>query len=460
MRMSLILMLTLWVSCAILCGQSDPDYVPIVGGLEMPRAIVNANDGSNRLFIVEQSGIVKIVTDPVKGTMLNKPFLDIRSKVLSGGEKGLLGMAFHPKYPVAPYVFVSYTATKSGQLYSRVERYTIIGNPNVAIKSSGRTVLEVKQLTPDNNGGDIVFGEDGYLYIAMGDGGGSVKANFNAQDASSLLGGIVRINIDGDDFPYDVLRNYAIPADNPWVDHESYRPELWAMGLRNPQKIFFDPETKEIFVPDVGQDDIEEVNVCPTYKGAGKNFGYKCEETSCEEETLIRPTFAYDHYEGCYIVGGSVYRGKLFPEWHGKYFAADLCSRNLWIVDPINDYTSEKHEMNDFGSLSAIGIAENGEIYVTTSRLESDTLYRLINRAVCPGRLVDEILSKVEGVATDANDLSKSFDNQENSFHGEDSNGSSFIPSDPSGIPIVQMKTDYNHEMLMESCIEQLLTQY
>jgi glucose/arabinose dehydrogenase len=182
-------------------SQTEPELIEIATGVDRPTALVHAADGSGRLFICEQKGTVRILTNTLDGHVLSRPFLDIKNKVVDGGGKGLKGMAFHPKFPYAPYVFVSYITTRSGELFSRIERYTVIGDPNVAIAGSGRTILEFQQPKDNNNGGDIKFGLDGMLYISVGVGGGISDPNSTTQDGSIFLGSILRIDINGDDFP-------------------------------------------------------------------------------------------------------------------------------------------------------------------------------------------------------------------------------------------------------------------
>ncbi len=438
-------------------AQSEPDFIEIASGIDHPTAIRNAHDGSGRLFICEQQGVVKILSNVIDGYIIDRPFIDIRSKVLDGGEKGLRSLAFHPKYPHAPYVFVSYITTRSGELFSRIERFSVIGDPNVAIAGSGRTILEFPQPQGNNNGGDIRFGVDGMLYITVGDGGGLSDQGNTAQDASNLLGSILRIDVDGDDFPNEMDRNYSIPVDNPWASDPSYKGELWSIGLRNPRTISFDSQNGNLLITDQGQEVWEELNVQQAGDGGGENYGWSCKEgstkvayQSCKDMKISEASFSYDHYEGCGIVGGSVYRGAVFPEWQGKYFASDMCSRQFWIVNTEDGYSSTKVDMSEFPPIGAFGVSESGEIYVASTRTKEDKIYRLINRAVCPGRYLSEIMGQVEEITSNASSA----------------NSTAIIASEGSQLkdkrflqPMIQLQAEQNKEALMEACIEQLVVQ-
>lgn len=440
-------------------AQTEPVLIAIATGLDRPTALLNAGDGSGRLFICEQRGIVKILSNTVDGYVLDRPFIDIRNKVVDGGEKGLRGMAFHPKYPYAPYVFLSYLTTRSGQLYSRIERYTVIGDPNVAIAGSSRTILEFEQPSENNNGGDIRFGQDGMLYISVGDGGGLSDPTNTAQDASNFFGSILRINVNGDDFPQEMDRNYSVPEDNPWVSNPSLKGEIWSIGFRNPRSIVLDEKSGDLLITDQGQEVWEELNVQDAASLGGENYGWSCKEgstqvgyQSCAGLSIKEASFSYDHYEGCGIVGGAVYRGAVFPDWVGKYFASDMCSRQFWIVDTQNDFTAEKFDMSDFPPLGAFGISESGEIYVASTRTREgeDKIYRLIDRKVCPGRFLEGIMEQVEDLTS----------------HATTSNSNALIGRSGSQMkdkrflqPMIQLQAEENKEALMQACIQELMVQ-
>ena len=195
--------------------QVVPDYVLVSDGWVDPVALENAGDGSGRLFVVEKQGLIWIISDPTTGSFHPIPFLDIKSKVKNGGERGLLGLAFHPEYPTKPYVYVNYTFERSLKLYSRVERYTMISDVNKAEFSSAKVIVEYHQPYTNHNGGDVTFGPDGFLYVATGDGGSANDPDGWAQDYTNLLGAILRLDVDQNDFPSDPNKNYAIPPDNP-----------------------------------------------------------------------------------------------------------------------------------------------------------------------------------------------------------------------------------------------------
>jgi len=437
--------------------QTEPDFIEIASGIDNPTAIRNAKDGSGRLFICEQKGLIKILSNAVDGYILDRPFLDIQTKVLDGGEKGLKSLAFHPKFPHAPYVFVSYITTRSGVLYSMVERYTVIGDPNVAIAGSGRTIIEFQQPKGNNNGGDIQFGRDGMLYLSVGDGGGISDQMNTAQDGSNFLGSILRIDVDGDDFPQEMNRNYSIPGNNPWVDNPNFQKEIWSIGLRNPRSLVFDENNGNLLITDQGQEVWEELNVQALNSNGGENYGWSCKEgttnvnyQACNDITVTEASFMYDHYDGCGIVGGAVYRGEVFPEWDGMYFASDMCSRQFWIVDTKNGYTSTKHDMSEFPPLGAFGTSESGEIYVASTRTKEDKIYRLINKAVCPGRYLTEIMDQVADLTSSS---ATSTSSTAITGGGAKVHDSRFLQ------PIIQLQAEQNKEALMEACIEQLVVQ-
>jgi len=455
--------LFLWLGLISLCisadAQVDPDYVLISNGWVDPVALENAGDGSGRLFVVEKQGLIWILSDPATGAYLSVPFLDIKSKVTNGGEKGLLGMAFHPEFPSQPYFYVNYTTTLSGQLHTRIERYSVITDPNKAMSGSGKVILEFSQPYGNHNAGDLAFGPDGYLYISTGDGGSGGDPDGFTQDYSNLLGNILRIDVNSDDFPDDANKYYAIPDDNPFVNNEAVRSELWSLGLRNPWRISFDQANGDLYIADVGQNQWEEVNRQPANSLGGEHYGWSCREGAhtkdfnpCTTDDLVDPFFEYDHGEGVSITGGFVYRGAVFPEFQGKYFCSDYGSRQLWMVDP-TDGSSQKFDMMDFGSVSTFGQSESGELFLATMQpgTANGNIYRLINKAVCPDRLLVEVIDQMKYVAEGTIEATAAIagDNQVEMEAGEE----------VSLLPEFSVEDPASLEVIMQSCIGQLIEQ-
>jgi glucose/arabinose dehydrogenase len=266
------------------------------------------------------------------GVLLPTPFLDITGRVLYGGEEGLLSVAFHPSYATNHYFYVDYTRiTAAGDtVYTMIERYTASADSNVADSASHKVILQITQpqpvaTFPNHKGGLVMFGPDGMLYIGMGDGGSGGDPGNRAQDRTTLLGKLLRIDVDGGD-------PYAIPTGNPFKTGGG-APEIWALGLRNPWRYAFDPQAGLLYIGDVGQTAWEEVDVEPTTQ-AGLNYGWRIMEgahcynpSSCSSTGLVLPAVEYDHSNGqCAIIGGFVYRGTRFPALAGQYFYSDLCA--------------------------------------------------------------------------------------------------------------------------------------
>jgi glucose/arabinose dehydrogenase len=316
----------------------------VAQGLNQPTAIAFPDDGTGRMFVVERAGTIRI-HDGV--SLLPTPFLDISSLVLDDfSERGLLGLAFHPDFANNDYFFVYYSADASGPPLSDgdsvVARYSVsAGNPNVADPASALIVLTVDQPDWNHNGGQIELGPDGFLYVALGDGGGGGDPGDNGQDPTTLLGSILRVDVDGDDFPADAWSNYSIPPDNPFVGNAGGLDEIWVWGLRNPWRFSFDRFTGDLFIGDVGQGTYEEVSFQPFNSSGGENFGWDCFEgnhiysssaPSCttDPNDYVPPILEYSHSQftsfACSVTGGYRYRGTRHARLQGLYLFADYCA--------------------------------------------------------------------------------------------------------------------------------------
>lgn len=335
--------------------------VQFSSGYSSPLGIENCGD--SRLFIVEREGRIMICDST--GKRLSKPFLDISDSILYGGERGLLGLAFDPDYAVNGFFYVNYTNENGNTQISRFKVKT--NNPNVANRNSERSVLRINQPFSNHNGGCIRFGPDGYLYIAMGDGGSGGDPNNNAQNRKSLLGKILRIDV----------RNglpYKIPPDNPFVDSLNYRPEIWALGLRNPWRFSFDAINGKMYIGDVGQMYWEEINVQPKGKG-GNNYGWRCYEgkhafntDSCQpQSSYISPVYEYFHNDSINeraVTGGFVYRGHMYPSLYGKYIFTDYGSGIFRAYYKQTGRKRIKTVLDSDDGFSSFGVDKNNEMYV------------------------------------------------------------------------------------------------
>lgn len=326
-----------------------------VEGLSTPVELTHAGD--ERLFVVEKGGSIKIVNPD--GSVNPTPFLNISSLVSNGSEQGLLGLAFPPDYQTTGRFYVNYTNTSGNTV---IARYTVSEDPNVA-NPDGTILLTINQPYTNHNGGSLHFGPDGYLWISTGDGGSGGDPQGNGQNTNTLLGKMLRIDVSGD--------SYSIPPDNPFVGSEG-RDEIWAYGLRNAWKFSFDHETNEVWIADVGQNQIEEINKRPSNQ-AGLNYGWRCYEgnnsyntSGCAApETMEFPIATYNHSSGrCSITGGYVYRGTQYPNLIGKYFFADYCSGEIGWVDE-NGTLEFLTDTNYF--IYSFGEDLNGQLYVVGS---------------------------------------------------------------------------------------------
>ena len=342
-----------------------PVVTRVTGGLDAPLDVVDPEDGSGRLFVAEQAGRIRIVKD---GVLVERPFLDIRARISSGGERGLLGIAVHPGYPTDPRIFVDYTDVNGNTV---VSSFRVSANdPETADPASETIILQVQQPYANHNGGGTVFGPDGFLYIGLGDGGSEGDPQGNGQRLDSLLARILRIDVD---HPADG-RRYGIPPDNPFLGTSGARPEIWLTGLRNPWRFRFDVAKGDLWIGDVGQNAWEEIDVARAGQkglnyGWNRMEGFHCFEPpdGCDQTGLTPPVAEYGHDLGCAVIGGVVARGAAAGRLMGGYVFGDNCSDNLWLMNPVGDGRREPVIALKLGrTLSSIYEAGDGTIYATS----------------------------------------------------------------------------------------------
>lgn len=328
-----------------------------------PVGLQHAGDGSGRLFVIEKPGIISVLSNNTDSPK-RETFLDIRHKVESSGwEHGLLGLAFHPEYKRNGSFYTNYTTENSTVI---AHYQTDPDNPNKADAASERILLEFEQPYPNHNGGELVFGGDGLLYIGTGDGGAAGDPHNNAQDLTNLMGKILRIDVDHQEGD----RPYAIPVDNPFIDEgEGVREEIYAYGLRNPWRFSFDPLTGLLYTADVGQNRNEEINLIEK----GKNYGWRImegdecyEPTNCSQDGLAPPIWTYQPLEDgrASITGGFVYRGELIPELQGRYVFADFMDGRFWALHYNDGQVAVDLLPIEMPNVTTFGMDEQGEIYV------------------------------------------------------------------------------------------------
>ena len=342
---------------------SEPKLQQIASGLSSPLYLTAPPADQSRLFVVEQTGTIRIIKD---GALLATPFLDVSGEITSGGEQGLLGMAFDPNYASTGRFVVHYT-DKSGNTH--LSMFTVSSNPDVADPASEQVILTAQQPFSNHNGGQVLFGPDGFLYLGLGDGGSEGDPQGRGQDRSDLLGSILRIDVHG-------AAPYSVPPDNPFVGQSGIQPEIWSYGLRNPWRFSFDRATGDLYVADVGQDSYEEVDVMPAASGAGKgaNFGWNIMEgkhcynaASCDQNGLTLPVYEYTHGEGCSITGGYVYRGAALPALQGLYFFADFCQgwiRSFRYQGGAATELTDWPNLSPGSSITSFGEDAAGELYI------------------------------------------------------------------------------------------------
>ncbi|MBJ6799442.1 PQQ-dependent sugar dehydrogenase [Geomonas propionica] len=339
--------------------------IPVVKGLKQPTAIVNARDGSKLLFVLEQKGKIRIIRSD---TLDPAPFLDITSLVKSGGERGLLGLAFPPDFASSRTFYVDYT-NRTGIGNTVIASFKVGDKPDLADPATRKQLLTIVQPYTNHNGGQLAFGPDGLLYIGMGDGGSGGDPHGNGQRLDTLLGKILRIDVRSEAAPYRLPKN---PFGN----------EIWAYGLRNPWRFSFDRATGDLYIADVGQDEVEEIDYQPAGSGAGANYGWNIMEgdrcfkkPDCKKSGLTLPVAVYRHDRGdCSVTGGYVYRGRI-EQLRGTYLYGDFCSGRIWGLRRVDGKWQTRLLLDSPYAISTFGEDEDGELYLAD--YGSGTIYRI-----------------------------------------------------------------------------------
>lgn len=352
-------------------GQNTGKLVTFATGLSNPVSITHAGD--SRLFVVDQRGLIRIVSS--EGIVGQQAFLDIQDRVVYGGERGLLGLAFHPQYKTNGYFYVNYIGAGNTTFISRFK--VDASNPDKANPASELKLLSVIQPYQNHNGGDLKFGTDGYLYIGLGDGGSGGDPQNLSQNRMTLLGKILRIDVNNGD-------PYKIPPTNPFLNLSSVLPEIWALGLRNPWRFSFDRLNGNLWIADVGQNKFEEINLQPANSPGGENYGWRCYEgntpyntSGCPGNTELKfPVHTYPLGTECSITGGFVYRGNASSPLYGRYFFSDYCSDKIWTLRLENDaWIKEDFGQFSGNNFSTFGEDASGQLYI--AGLKSGKIYRI-----------------------------------------------------------------------------------
>ena len=346
----------------------------VATGLDFPLFLTAPPGDQSRFFVVEKTGRIRVIKN---GSLLPTPFLDLSAQVSGASEQGLLGLAFHPQYTTNGRFVVDYT-NPSGD--TRVSTFTVSSDPDVANSASELVLLAVPQPFNNHNGGMVVFGPDGDLYVGMGDGGSSGDPQGNAQNRGALLGKILRVGLSG-------ARQLSVPSDNPFVGQAGARPEIWSYGLRNPWRFSFDRQTGDLYIADVGQDAREEIDVSTAASGSGRglDYGWNITEgtacyspsSGCNRTGLTPPVLDYDHSQGCSITGGYVYRGSALPALRGTYFYGDYCGgwvRSFRLQGSGVTGQQEWTSLATGGHLTSFGEDTQGELYVI---IQEGTVFRI-----------------------------------------------------------------------------------
>ena len=379
----LLLTLVFSMMASVLSAADLEDYGPVrldllASGLDRPIYVTTPPGDLGRLFIVEQTGAI-LIFDRDSGEVNAQPFLQI-SPNTSGSERGLLGLAFHPQYEDNGWFYINYTGTGGATF---IDRYQVSEDPDIADSASVQTVLTFSQPFSNHNGGWMGFGPDGYLYIASGDGGSGNDPQDHGQNRNTLLGAMLRIDVDGDDFPDENDRNYAIPSNNPFVGSDG-RDEIWAYGLRNAWRFSFDRESGDLWIADVGQNAVEEVNRQPAASPGGENYGWRIMEgdacydppTGCDTSGLTMPVITYTHASGWgrSVTGGYVYRGENVPALQGAYVFGDYVSGRIFVAEGEGDEWEARILLEPGFRIATFGQDETGELYVAD--YQRGVLYR------------------------------------------------------------------------------------
>lgn len=375
---------------AVACIPAGPAWALPAVGLEplnasftQPVHIAHAPGDSRHLWVVEQTGTIKVY-DLAADAVRRTPFLSINDLVSAGGERGLLSVAFHPDYAANGRFFVNYTDRRG---HTQIVEYRAGPDRLVADPASARPILQIDQPASNHNGGTMIFGPDGYLYIGTGDGGRAGDPWGNAQNPSTLLGKMLRIDVDGGE-------PYGVPADNPFVGRRGARPEIWALGLRNPWKFSFDRATGDLYIADVGQNAWEEIHFQPAGSPGGHNYGWNRMEgtrcyppnSRCDPRAFTLPVAEYGHNLGCSVTGGYVYRGQAIPGLQGYYLFGDYCTGRIWAMStaPAASYRDEpgptplwpyEELVRTPYRITAFGEDPAGELYVAD---HGGRVYRLV----------------------------------------------------------------------------------
>jgi glucose/arabinose dehydrogenase len=334
----------------------------VASGLSDPVDLKAAPGDRTRLFVVEQGGRIRVLSN---GQLVSTPFLDIGGRITSGGERGLLGLAFHPRYLENGRFFVNYTDLAGD---THIAEFRVSSNPDRADPATERTLLFVEQPFANHNGGGLTFGNDGMLYVGLGDGGSGGDPFGNGQNLATRLGKLLRLDVDRAGF---------VPPDNPFVSTPGAAPEIWAYGLRNPWRFAFDPVTGDLYIGDVGQNTLEEIDIGLGTRRGGENYGWNVMEGSscfraptCNRTGLTLPVVDYGHGDGsCSVTGGVVYRGCRMPGYAGTYFYGDFCSAFIrsfrWQAGAIVDHRDLTGSLGrEIDAISSFGIDSDGEVYI------------------------------------------------------------------------------------------------
>lgn len=352
----------------VLAGWPGIRLVETISGLDAPVDFAHAADGSGRVYVVEQKGVVQVFSE---GVMREPPLLDIRDRVACCGEKGLLGIAFPSDFAGSRLFYVNYTTTIPGSLHTRVSRFRLREGTDQADPASEEIILQFHQPWGNHNGGQIAFGPQGNLWVGTGDGGSGGDPQDNGQKGGTLLGKLLRIDVTS---PTDEL--YVIPEDNPFVGNSDFLDEIWAYGLRNPWRFSFDRATGDLYVADVGQNRWEEVSFQPASSRGGENYGWRTTEgfhcfnpqANCVTSGLTLPVAEYGRDSGGSITGGYVYRGARQPSLQGIYFFADFVSGRIWGLRRLNDHWEAELLLESSRNVSSFGEDEEGNLYVVDYR--------------------------------------------------------------------------------------------